>query len=77
MINEISHLCYCICGEVRKNDDNQLYCENHIFQQYTDGYICSKCGYFTSGPIIDMQNIDLIINEEDIIYIEYKEEDFE
>jgi len=56
------HIAYCPCGASKT--------EAHTFQAFKNGNKCTKCLYFTTGPIIDSQIFGINSN---IIYVEEKE----
>lgn len=60
----LNHIAYCSCGI--------SITESHIFQPFKNGNRCTKCLYFTTGPVI-IQPIMGISNE--IMYIEEKKKE--
>ena len=59
----LNHIAYCSCGASKT--------EAHTFQAFKNGNKCTKCLYFTTGPVIDSQIFGINRN---IIYVEEKEE---
>ncbi len=59
----LNHIAYCICGASKT--------ESHIFQAFKNGNRCTKCLYFTTGPISGGQILGINTN---ILYLEEKED---
>ncbi len=59
--DEIGHLAYCICNEYLTSEEKEetitYVIEEHTYQTYNLGYKCTKCLYYTEGPIVEENNL--------------------
>jgi hypothetical protein len=60
----LNHIAYCECGASKT--------EAHTFQAFKNGNRCTKCLYFTTGPVIT----NPIYSNNNVLYIDEKKEDY-